>query len=68
MKWNEVTKRLKKIKYSKGARTRHYTIWNCPCTIEEDSHPVGVGLHPTEECRFGGLKRQLGPHAKDFGI
>lgn len=65
MRWNEVIKKLKKIKYKEGTRTRHYTIWNCSC--QDKNHPVGVGNHLTEECRFGGFKRQLGPHAKEFG-
>lgn len=65
MRWNEVIKRLKKIKYSPGDRKTHYTVWNCPCS--DMSHPVGVGNHQTEEARFEGFKRQLGPHLKDFG-
>ena len=68
MRWNEVTKKLRKIGYKEGERATHYTVWNCPCNNDVGSHPVGVGLHATEECRFHGLKRQLGPHAKDFGI
>lgn len=67
MKWSEITKRLKKIKYSVGDRKTHFTVWNCPCSGTE-RHPVGVGNHLTEECRCKGLiKRQLGPHFKDFG-
>lgn len=66
MKWHEITKKLKKLKYTEGIKVRHYTIWNCPCT-DGESHPVGVGNHGTEECRFSGLKKQLGPHLKDFG-
>ena len=65
MRWKEVIKRLKKIKYKEGVRKTHFTQWNCPCPNME--HPVGVGNHLTEECRFGGLKRQLGPHANEFG-
>ncbi|OGG29421.1 hypothetical protein A3A63_02395 [Candidatus Gottesmanbacteria bacterium RIFCSPLOWO2_01_FULL_46_9] len=66
MRWNEVIRKLKKLKFKEGVRKTHYTIWNCPCTKE--AHPIGVGNHLTEECRFNGLKRQLGPHADDFGI
>ncbi len=67
MRWNEITRKLKKLKYKEGARKTHYTIWNCPCSIEKETHPVGVGNHSSEECRFEGLKKQLGPHLKDFG-
>ncbi len=68
MKWREVIKKLRKIKYREGRRTRHYTIWNCPCeTNAGNAHPVGVGNHLTEDCRFKDFKRQLGPHLKEFG-
>ena len=65
MRWNEVIKRLKKIKFTPGYRTRHFTIWNCPCP--NMNHPVGVGNHGSEEARFGGFKKQLGPHLDEFG-
>lgn len=67
MKWSEVRKKIKKIGYKEGEKTNHFTTWNCPC-INGESHPVGLGNHLTEECRFGGLKRQLGPHAKQIGL
>ena len=67
MRWNEVVKKIKKIGYKKGVRTRHKTIWNCPCPIEEGTHPVGVGNQPSKECHFEGLKSQLGPHKNEFG-
>jgi len=41
MRWNEIIKKLKKLKYTEGHRTRHYTIWNCSCPNKD--HPVGVG-------------------------
>jgi len=66
MKWNEIIKKIKKIGYSEGKRVTHCTIWNCPCPSKE--HPVGLGNHPSEECRFSGLKRQLGPHAAEIGL
>lgn len=65
MKNNEIIRRLKRIKYKEGVRTRHYTIWNCPCT-EGITHPVGVGNHPSDECYFKGIKKQLGPHYDQF--
>lgn len=65
MKNSEISKRLKKIGYIQGTRTRHYTIWNCSC--ENKLHPVGVGNHPSRESYFKGYKKQLGPHLKDFG-
>ena len=67
MRWNEVIKKLKKLGYKEGKRSKHRTIWNCPCSLKQEGHPVGVGNHPSEECYFEGLKRQLGPHKKDFG-
>ena len=66
MKWSEITRKIKKIGYTEYKRVTHYTTWNCPCPNKE--HPVGIGNHPNEECRFGGLKRQLGPHAEEIGL
>ncbi len=66
MKWSEIIKKIKKVKYTPGKKVTHYTIWNCPCPNK--AHPVGIGNHLTEECRFGGLKRQLGSHAKEIGF
>ncbi len=67
MRWSEVIRKLKKIKYKPGTRKTHYTTWNCPCPISGETHPIGIGNHLTEECRFEGLKRQLGPHKQEFG-
>lgn len=67
MKWREIIKKIKKIHYTEGVRKNEYTIWNCPCTGKE-RHPLGIGLHLTEECRLGNFKKQLGPHAKEIGL
>ncbi len=65
MRNNEIVKKLKKIKFKEGIRTKHYTIWNCPCMGK--NHPVNVGNQPSKECYFQGFKKQLDIHYKDFG-
>lgn len=66
MNWKQISKKLKKIKYTFGVRNSEREIWNCPC-INHD-HPVSVGVHPTNEAYPFDLKKQLGPHRKEFGI
>lgn len=65
MKWKQIERRLKKIGYSKGEKSNHRTIWNCPCFNKE--HPVGVENHPSKEAYPYDYKRKLGPHLKQFG-
>lgn len=65
MKWREVARKLVKSKFTKGRKSRHYQIYNCPCSNKE--HPVGVTNHLPDECRqMGNVKRQLGPHLDNF--
>lgn len=63
---NEFGRKLTKIGYRPGERVRHCIIWNCPCPPEKGAHPVGVGLHPSDECYFQGFKKQLGSHYEEF--
>lgn len=65
MKWRQIENRLRKIHYSPGERSSERVIWNCPCLNK--AHPVSVGLHPSKEAYPFDLKRQLGPHLKQFG-
>ncbi len=60
---NELIRKLKKIKYTQGIRSTHYTVWNCPCSSK--LHAVGVGNHGSQESYFLGWKKQLGPHYKN---
>lgn len=63
MRNNEIIKKLKKIKFTKGKTSRHITFWNC----SDGKHTVGVGNHPSKECRFlNSILKDLGPHKKDF--
>lgn len=64
MKWRQIEKRLKKIKYVPGEKSRERVIWNCPCL--DKAHPVSVGLHPSQEAYPYDLKKQLGPHKEEF--
>lgn len=65
MKWRQIEKKLKKIGFCKGEKSKHRTIWNCPCPTKE--HPVGVENHPNKEAYPYDYKKKLGPHLKDFG-
>ena len=65
MKWRQVEKRLRRIGYKEGERSRERTIWNCPCPGMV--HPVGVGNHPSQEAYPWDYKRKLGSHLKAFG-
>lgn len=60
-----MARKLTRIKFTKGKKTTHYQIYNCPCP--DSDHPVGVTNHLPGECRqIGHVKRQLGIHAEDF--
>lgn len=65
MNWRQIARKLKKIGFLEGERSKHRTIWNCPCLTKD--HPVGVENHPNEEAYPHDYKRKLGPHLKDFG-
>ncbi|OGE00047.1 hypothetical protein A3J17_05170 [Candidatus Curtissbacteria bacterium RIFCSPLOWO2_02_FULL_40_11] len=64
MNWRQVERKLRKINYTKGERSKERIIYNCPCP--DKSHPVGVGLHPSQEAYPHDYKRKLGPHLDDF--
>lgn len=65
MKWRQVEKKLRALGFTKGATSRHRTIWNCPCASHE--HAVGVENHPSSEAYIFDYKRKLGIHLDDFG-
>ena len=65
MNWRQVSKKLRKVGYTEGARSNERTIWNCPCP--DKIHPVGVINHPSKEAFPFDYKRKLGPHLKSFG-
>ena len=64
MTWRQVAKKLRKIGYAEGVRTRERTIYNCPC--ENKAHPVGVINHPSKEAYPWDYKKKMGPHWKNF--
>jgi len=63
-KWAEIVRNLKALGYTEGLRTKEHTLYNCDC--KDKSHPVGVINHPNNDSRPYGMKRQLGPHAKEY--
>lgn len=65
MTWKSIEKKLRRCGFTKGEKSRHRTIWNCPCTTME--HAVGVENHPNKEAYPYDYKRKLGPHLECFG-
>jgi len=59
MRWSEIERKAKKKGYKEGKRTRHFTIWDCPCPNK--AHPIYLQNHPSGECRyFNSLKKKMG--------
>jgi len=65
MNWRQIEKRLRQMKFLKGEKSTHRTLWICPCPSRE--HVVGVENHPSKEAYPHDYKRKLGLHLKEFG-
>lgn len=66
MKWRKVLQKATGIGYSLSKKSNHFDVYNCPCL--DKLHPIHIETkHLPSECRLiHAVKRQLGPHYKDF--